>query len=215
LDADVVVGLYGGISPGPTVGGVGSLDLIGSVGVLPNPGGGFHATPWSGAVGVRLGVLRESFTTPGITLSGMYRRIGEIRFGTTSAVVPPPYLGSFRAGPTSDWSLRGVVGKRLFSLATGVGAGLDRYSGDESAAWSCPANAECVGTALFNVSAPLAQTRLNAFADLTWISLVFSATAELGWQQGGSPATVTPPTGYEDLVRKGGLFGTLAFRLTI
>ena len=215
LNADVAVGLYGGASPAATVGGVGSLDLIGSLGVLPSPGSGFHSTPWTAAAGLRLGILRESFTTPGITLSGMYRRIGEVRFGTTSAVIPPPYLGSFRLGSTSDWILRGVVGKRLFFIATSVGAGLDRYSSDAGAAWSCPQNADCIGEAHFDFSAPLRQTRANVLADFTWTSLVFTATGEIGWQRGGSPATVTPATGYEDLVRKGAPFGSLALRLTI
>jgi hypothetical protein len=215
VNADVVVGLLAGSSPAATVGGVGSVDLVGSVGILPNRGSGFHSTPWSAAAGLRLGILRESFTTPGITLSGMYRRTGEVRFGTTSAVVPPSYLGSFRLGPTSDWSLRGIVGKRLFFIATSVGAGLDRYSSDANAAWSCPQNADCIGEAHFDFSAPLKQTRANVFADFTWTSLVFTVTGEIGWQRGGSPATVTPATGYEDLVRKGAPFGSLALRLTI
>jgi hypothetical protein len=192
---------------------VGSLDLLASAGIVADPGHGFEKSAWSVALGARLGVLRESFTAPGITLSGIYRRTGSETVGQLG-----PLGGNIHAlhlGSISDWSLRGVVGKRLFALGTSAGIGLDRYSSDAALSNTCPDL--CAGNVNFSVAESLRQARLNAFAGLTYTSLVFNAVLEAGWQQGGNngESTITTLTGYEDLVRKGAPFASLALRVTI
>lgn len=215
IDADGAVGVFDGLAPGPTVGGVGSLDLLASLGYMPGPGHGFDGGAWTGAAGARLGIVRESFTLPGVTLSGAYRRLGGAAYGHGSLAPGQTYLGSVALSGTSDVSLRLVAGKRLFVLGTTVGIGLDRFSSDVTVARSCPIGALCTPEFGFDFTGPLRQTRANAFGALTWTSLVFTGTAELGWQRGGSPAATTPVTGFEGQVRSRGLFGSLAFRLTI
>lgn len=220
VSVDGALGLYQGASPAPTVGGVGSLDLFGSLGVMPGAGGGLSGTAWTGGLGARLGILRESFTTPGITFSGAFRRMGGFDFGDVARPVDPatgtePYLGFYSLGPTSSWSGRAVVGKRFLAIGTSAGLGIDRFSSHLAEQRACPTGGPCQVKTGFDITAPLVQSRANAFLDLTWTSLVFTGTAELGWQKGGSPATAPWTTGFEDRVRKGGPFGSLALRLTI
>jgi hypothetical protein len=208
IAADAAVGVFAGLRPLPTIGGVGSVDLLGSAGAVGGGGHGFSGFPATAAFGARMGLLRESFTSPGISISAMVRRIGGLGYAA------PADSGTATFAHIDDVSLRATVGKRLISLGTLVGAGLDRTSGDVQISPRI-----CRGSCSLNqvdpVKAPLTQTRGSFFADLTWTSLVFNATAELGWQKGGSPALTATPTGQEALVRKGGVFGTLALRLTI
>ncbi len=207
LDADGAVALYNGLSPAPTVGGVGAVDLLGSLGVVSGGGDRVHGTPATFGIGARLGILRESFTVPGVSVSAMIRRTGSL-----TAIGPDSATARF--SHIADWALRATVGKRLFPLNTLVGVGLDRTSGDVTITEPpCTGNCSLVGQN--PVTAPLTQTRATFFGDLTWTSLVFNATAELGWQRGGSPAASAFPTGYESVVRKGGLFGSIGLRLTI
>ena len=206
LDLEGAIGLLRGLSPAPTVGGVGSLDLVASLGILQGPGSGFSGSPATGAIGARLGIMRESFTTPGVTLSALYRRVGATTLGSVDT-------GTVRLAHVNDLSLRAAVGKRLMSLGTSAGLGWDRVSSE--ATIRPPTCTSCTLVFTTPVTAGLSQSRVNGFADLTWTSLVFTATAEVGWQRGGSPATASPATGAEDLVRKGALFGSLALRLTI
>jgi len=205
FDADGAVALYQGLSPAPTVGGVAALDLLGSVGVVSG-GSGFSGTPATFGVGARLGILRESFTAPGISVSAMIHRTGALLF------TAPLDGATARFSHIADVAVRATVGKRFLGLGTLVGAGLDRTSGDVSIL-----PPPCMEICLFPTPtvAPLTQTRASAFADLTWTSLVLNAVAEVGWQRGGSPAASSFPTGYEDLVRRGGLFASLGLRLTI
>jgi hypothetical protein len=215
IGADGAIGVFDGFAPGATVGGVGSVDLLASGGYLLGPGHGFDGGAWTGAAGARLGILRESFTLPGITLSGTYRRTGGFTYGHASLPTPRTYLGSAALSGITDLGMRLVAGKRFFVLGTTAGIGLDRYSSDVTEVRTCPPNAVCTPEFGFDIKAPLKQTRANVFGALTWTSLVFTGTAEVGWQRGGSPATITPATGFEDRVRAGGVFGSLAFRLTI
>ncbi|HSJ10798.1 MAG TPA: hypothetical protein VK928_12820, partial [Longimicrobiales bacterium] len=86
IAADVSVGLFSGVSLLPTVGGFGSIDLLGSVGIIPLPRGeGFdNSAPLTWAAGARVGILRESFTAPGVSVSMMYRRLGDVTFGDST-----------------------------------------------------------------------------------------------------------------------------------
>src|SRR5690606_2935207 len=83
LALDGAAGVFRGFSPLPTVGGVGSLDVLAGIGlVFPPTGAGFRGgSKGTWALGARLGILRESFTFPGVSVTGMYRRFGRVQIG--------------------------------------------------------------------------------------------------------------------------------------
>ena len=70
LEGAVTVGVMDGVSLLPTVGGVFSLDLLGSLTVTGlSDGAGFRGSVQGVGYGARLGLLRESFTLPGVSVS--------------------------------------------------------------------------------------------------------------------------------------------------
>ncbi|TVP76953.1 MAG: hypothetical protein EA352_04695 [Gemmatimonadales bacterium] len=115
----VAGGLFEGFAPAPTVAGIGAVDLVveGRLLSMPLPDGVERRTVGWGA-GARVGILRESFTLPSVTLTGMYRGAGTLRHGDaregTARVAVAPRVGTMRAS----------VGKDL--LAVGVSGGVER-----------------------------------------------------------------------------------------
>ena len=81
--ATAVVGIFNGFSPVAGVGGVFAVDAVGTlrwVRVPNSPAGPGSALGWGG--GLRVGILRESFALPGLTLSAVHERAGALRYGT-------------------------------------------------------------------------------------------------------------------------------------
>lgn len=205
---DVTVGLYQGMSLAPTVGGFGSVDLLASVSVLPLPSGeGFDDTsPASWALGARVGVLRESFTAPGVSVSAMYRRLGNVTFGSVELVDTDAY---FRMSDYSVTSLRGVVGKRVLGIGLTGGAGYDRYSSAVTGRVRDPRVA-APDNQVQLAADPLKQNRTSLFGNVSFTLLILNMAAELGWQTGGD--------GIEDATDKlenRGVFGGLAVRVAL
>ncbi|CAN5686655.1 hypothetical protein BH23GEM9_BH23GEM9_14100 [soil metagenome] len=203
IAADATVGLYRGIALLPTVGGFASIDLLGSVGVLPLPRGeGFDdsaAMTW--AVGARLGVLRESFTAPGVSVDVMYRSLGDVAYGSADLSDRDAFLG------VSDYrvaSVRGVVGKRVLGFGATAGAAYDHYTADVAGRVLQPE-----GT-LEVRQADLSTRRVSLFANASLTILILNMAAEMGWQRGG-----TARPGASTLIENGGLFGGIAVRLAI
>ena len=125
---DGSVGLLPGWSPLPTVGGVGSLDLLFGGGVAPllasDDYGGSGG--WSFAAGARVGILRESFTLPGISASVMYRQVRDIKLGDDELDESDSYVRSDLA----VWSGRAVASKAILLLTLTGGVGYDIMTGD-------------------------------------------------------------------------------------
>ncbi len=212
LGIDASVGLFDGVTLGPTVGGFGSVDLLASiVGVgLPD------ADEWSGdrihswGIGVRLGILRESFTAPGLSLSLMRRGFGRIWHGdpdvlaevrnevgfTVAAQQVPAHV---QLDDVASWSVRAAVGKRFAGIGFNGGIGWDRTSADVSMRIQ-EATAQDFRDDDFDTS------RFTLWGDAAYTRLVFSLVAGAGWQSGGDG---------DDYVSRGGLYGTLALRLSI
>lgn len=213
FNVDGSVALFDGLRVLPTVGGFGSLDALASLGAARLPGDFVNGSPVGYGLGLRLGLLRESFTMPGLSVSGMYRHVGKVDFGT-----PSQDSASFVLHGVSDLSLRATASKRLFVLGTAAGVGWDRYRSDVSmtilSAALVPGPSQ---PAISNEVALNGYTtrRFTAFANISWTTLVLHAVGELGWQRGADPAPLATPTGSEDLVRKGSLYGSLALRLSI
>jgi len=208
LAVDGAVGLFQGFSPAITVGGVLSLDLLGSAGFVFLPDDeGFDDLPFAWGAGLRLGILRESFTVPGISISAMYRRVGDIEFGD------PALQGTdawFSAEGYSNLSVRGVIGKRLAGFGLTAGAGYDRYSTDVAWAFVDPADpARVIQVSMDGFS----NDRFLLFANGSITVLILTASLEVGWQQGGDvvPGPL-PPADFDP--EQGALFGSFAIRIS-
>jgi len=199
----VAVGVFEGFSPMPTVGGIFSLDLMGGGGLSLFPSSeGFRGQGRSLSVGLRVGLLRESFTLPGVTLSASRRWssavvLGDAQVGELTQLDVSPRVASYRI----------TVGKNLVGVGVLAGAGVDDYSG----AVSIQAR-NGLGTVASASSTGSTTRRTLFFAGASMNFLVLQMSVEGGWARGlpavpafGSPAF--DPTG-------GTPFGGLAFRLT-
>jgi len=211
LNADAAVGLFQGFSPAPTVGGVLSIDLLGSMGMLflPEDEGFGDGSSFTWALGARLGVLRESFTLPGASVSVMYRRVGDVTYGD-------PLLSStdaFYDLSLSIWSLRAAVSKRLFALGATAGVGYDRYSSDVRFGFVNPGT---TGPEAFRIGFNgFDNDRFLVFGNLSWTLLILHIVGELGWQEGADRVPGVLPTGIGIDADDGRFFGSLAIRLSI
>ncbi len=124
LRATAVAGLLDGFGFGPGVGGILSLDLIGSYAIARFPTDkGLSSSGSAVGLGARVGVLRESFTLPGISVAATRSWHTEIELGddrTPGAASTSLTVSSLRATAGKNWFVIGVMG----------GVGWDRYEGD-------------------------------------------------------------------------------------
>lgn len=233
LQADVVVGLVNGFSGLRGLGGLGSVDLLGSLSFLPAVDElGLDDPVVNWGVGARVGILRQGLVLPGISVSGMYRRMSEVSFGDLAAGDPAQFsadltTASFRAGAS-----KGIL---AFDLAAGVG--YDIYWSDVDMDWelACPAGAPPSGcgvetrlrpfdpsTGEDGVSGELRTAAWNAYGNIGFGLLLLNVVAEVGYQQAVDRVTLAdlrdaglperaPTT--EDLAR-GRLFGSLGLRVS-
>jgi hypothetical protein len=208
INADASVGLFQGISLLPTVGGFGSIDLLGSVGLMPLPRGeGFDdSSPVSWAVGARLGLLRESFTAPGVSVDVMHRRVGNLAWGSPDLTEEDVHI---RAEGLRVTSVRGVVGKRVFGFGLTGGVAWDRSSADVHAVIRDAVVLD--PTRVLEIRQQnLTTSRTSVFGNASLTLLILNLATEVGWQRGGSPID-----GATDRLERGSIFGGLAVRLAI
>jgi hypothetical protein len=208
IDADVSVGLFSGFTVAPTVGGVGAIDLLGSIGIMPLPSGeGFDDdSPLTWALGARVGIIRESFTAPGVSVSAMYRKLDDVTYGSESLSDRDAFIRMTNYDVTS---LRAIVGKRLLGFGATAGVGYDSYTADFAASVRDPS--------VFNPTATVdlerngfETSRLSYFGNVSFTLLILNLSVEGGWQQGGDAIE-----GASDRLEKGGLFGGIAIRIAI
>ena len=174
---DASIGVFSGLSLFPTVGGFGSIDLLASYGQLSMPDDdGYGDDPDSWGVGLRLGILRESFTAPGVSVSGMYRKIGDVRHQVGE---PERDAGTVLLLENNRAiNLRATVGKRLLMLGAVAGIGYDRYSSD--AQLFVPFSAA--------LERELTTSTTTLFANLSWSMLVVHIVGEAGVQRSDEDA---------------------------
>jgi hypothetical protein len=208
INIDGSIGLFQGIALLPTVGGFGSLDLIGSVGIMPLPRGeGFDdSAPVSWMAGARIGLLRESFTAPGVSIDLMHRRMGTVAYGTAELVEEDAFLELDRFRATS---VRGTVGKRLLGYGVSGGVAWDRYTADVHARIRDATVLNPTNVLVLEQSS-LTTSRMSIYGNASLTILILNLATEFGWQRGGSPIE-----GASDRLGKGGLFGGVAVRLAI
>ncbi len=204
LKVDAAVGVFDGFRLLPTVGGFLSLDVLGNVGFVFLPSGeGFAHRVTAYTVGARLGILRESFTLPGVSVSLSRRDVGLVRLnGSDAAAVPAAWVD-----PVAT-SMRFTIGKDLMGVGLLAGFGRDWYGG------SARIRVTEQGIGPFEGSVgQLRQNRSVYFAGASMNFLILQFSTELGWARGfkdviGYQGAPFDPTA-------GMFFASVAARLTI
>ena len=203
---DVSVGLFDGVRLGSTASGLGAIELLGSLGtlLLPNGEGFAHAASGFG-LGARVGILREGFTPPGISVSGLYKRFGRVQYGDGATELGlDMQAAAFRAGISKSFVAFGLA----FTVA------YDSYWSDVDLQVIVPDGMQQAADTLTVIprDAPLElhSDRWSAFLDVSYIVLFLNITAELGWQE---RAGLITSNGHD--VSSGKLFTAIGLRLTL
>ncbi|HEX8243267.1 MAG TPA: hypothetical protein VF541_07220 [Longimicrobium sp.] len=208
VNVDAAVSLTQGLAGG--VAGLGSLDLLLSAGVRPATGGFDRASLGYGA-GVRLGLLRETFGTPAVNVSAMYRRVGEARYGTpctSEPCSPLATVGEAEFG-VRDVSGRVTVGKRVARVGLVAGAGYDRFTSTGGRfTFTDPASST-------TQERRVSDGRWSLFGNLSLPLMVGAVTLEGGWMSGGGDPVPGYPADAAYDPGTGTLFGSLALRLSL
>lgn len=129
VQAGLGLGIFDGFRLMPTVGGFLSLDAVGHASFLfLSDASGFDGRVDVVSVGARVGILRESFTLPGVSVSVTRRFSGQVRLGDTSSGDASEVLVD-----PSVTSLRLTASKDLFAFGLLAGLGWDDFSSDSEA----------------------------------------------------------------------------------
>jgi hypothetical protein len=238
VGANLSVGLTQGFSVAPMIGGFGAIDLLGSVSVLPLAlvGDEFGDNAFSWGAGARVGLIRESFVMPGVSVSVMYRNLGDAGFGkvcegtegpSPSAPTDPDRsactgegegegevgeIGEAEFG-LSNISTRAAISKRLLGLGLTAGVGYDKFDTDADFAFSTegvPGTREIYRVRDVGVD----NDRWSAFLNASFTVLVASLVAEAGWMEGSDPIEGFSNDSDFD-AREGTWFGSLGARLSL
>jgi hypothetical protein len=197
LHGAFALGVFRGFAPSPTVGGVLALDVLASGNLLFPPGSlGYEGTEVGYGLGVRLGVFRESFTLPGITVTATQRWVQGVDVGEVGST------GSTISFDLATSSVRAVIGKDLWGFGFLGGIGWDRSSSDGTV--PLPDG----GTTRFEDAS---DTRSLLFGGISWSHFVVQVSGEVGWASGWDNPAGRPSGGYDPA--SGRWFGGLAVRL--
>lgn len=200
LQGDVALGVFNGISLAPMIGGVGAIDLLGSVAYLPVIDEvGLTEAIMNIGVGARVGLLKQGLLVPGVSVSGMYRRMGEVGFGDLNADDPAEFDTNLET-----LSLRAVASKGILMVDIALGAGYDTYASDLGLGWRlrCETN-ECTqsdpnGIEIDGrIDGELSTAAWNVFGDVALNLLMLNVIGEVGYQK------ATAVIGMEDLENAG------------
>ena len=178
VKGSLAVGVLDGFSLMPTVGGILSLDLLASGGlVFLGESDGFLGNGGLLSVGGRLGILRESFTLPGVTVSVM-RSFGQHVDWADAA------NNEQIDADISTTSLRAILGKDFFTLAVLAGIGWDWDRGEIGVQVPDPSMPGGQGIAMME---GLTTRRTVYFAGVSITRLVYQFSVEGGWAEGYDP----------------------------
>lgn len=171
LQGSIVVSVMDGFSLAPSVGGIFSLDLLATASYLSLPSE-FGDNTGTVGVGARLGLLRESFTAPGLSVSVVHRGLGEATYGDRTID------NAEITFDVSTTSVRAVIGKDLPLIGFFVGMGWDWHRGDMLLRTTAP------GGAISNASDSFTDRRTVYFGGTSWSFVVFQGSIEAGWSSG-------------------------------
>jgi hypothetical protein len=242
LSGTATVGIFPGMSLAPTIGGIGSIDLLGTTSWLPLRSlASDDFRPSSSDIsyggGLRVGLIRESFTMPGASVSLMYHKLGTVAYGEicsdridTSTADGANYtleqgecaptdlgdMGEFRFD-LSSWSTRAAVSKHLLGLGLSAGIGYDRFSSDLSAGLRAPSGGEALPDFSYAriTDVDLSQGRWSAFVDGSFSVLVATIAVEAGWLQGADAVPGYPDNSSDFDPGDGTYFGSVGLRIAL
>jgi len=204
LQAGLGLGVFDGFRLLPTVGGFLSLDVVGHASLLfLSDASGFDGRVDVWSFGARVGILQESFTLPGVSVSVARRLSGDVRLGD-SAVGDP---SEARVDP-SVTSLRATASKDLFAFGILVGLGWDDFSSTADLRVS-----DGLG-GVAAASGSIEGRRRLYFASITrQLGVLAWMTFEGGWADGFDPVTGYTGTGFDSQSRS--LFGSASILLKL
>ena len=174
LRGAVAVGVSEGMRFAPGIGGFLSLDATLHLARIWLPrGAGFESPSTGVGIGGRIGILSESFTTPGISVSVAHRWQGTVTVADSAGG-----SGNGVEAGVEATSVRGVVGKNWFVVGLMAGVGWDRYRGDATVRIAGSPDSEA------GPSGRVASARALYFAG-GWLNfLVSQLSAEFGMADG-------------------------------
>ena len=198
----VSAGLVDGFQLAPGIGGILSADLIASYSRLWLPEGEGFGGPSSGVgLGARVGILRESFTTPGLSVSVARRWHETIGTGDVEDGNPGELETDLEVT-----SLRAMLGKNWFVVGLMAGAGWDRYEGEATVSATGGVDEPDA------VSGRLASERTVYFVSAWYNFLISQLSAEVGVAEGVGDPFAGRSGGYDPAQRT--WFASLAVRVT-
>jgi hypothetical protein len=203
---DLSVGVFDGLRLGTTLGGLASVELLGSLGAIMLPDDdGFRGNVTGLGLGARVGILRESFTAPGISISGMYKWHGRVQYGDAAEGDAASFELDMKV-----LSLRAGLSKSFVAFGLALTLGYDSYWSNVGFVVNPPPAGPPVPLPAAGETAELQTERWSAFIDVSYIVLYFNIVAEAGWQE---EQKLMSSRG--DEFASGNFFGTLGIRLTL
>ncbi len=203
LRANAVAGLLDGFQLAPTVGGVLSVDVIGSYSLVRVPSGAGLTGSGSGlGVGARLGLIRESFTLPGISVAASRSWHDDTQAGSTA----DGHSGQATTGLMVT-SLRATAGKNWFVIGVMGGVGWDRYEGDVRL--SVPRSSGGAASA----AGAVASERVLYFVSGWFNFLLTRLSVEAGMAEGVDDPFSNRSAGFDP--SRSTWFASTAFRITL
>jgi hypothetical protein len=202
---DLSVGLFDGFKLGSTLGGLASVELLGSLGPLVLPSGeGFRNDVTAAGLGARIGILRESFTAPGLSVSGEYQWTGRIQYGDVAAGSDAQFGIDLNVT-----SFRAAISKSFVSIALALTLGWDHYQSDVDLTVT-DSGGQLVPIIPSSARESLGAERWSAFVDVSYIVLFLNIVAEVGWQE-----STKLTTSRGDELTAGNLFLSIGIRASL
>jgi hypothetical protein len=234
LSGTASVGVFPGVNATPLIGGIGAIDLLGSVTWLPLRLAGIAGMETGSANtslggGVRVGLLRESFLVPGLSTAVMYRRLGQLAYGDICGIPTQPETRStgsatleYGSCPVdsdpaelafdlANWSTRLTASKRVLGFGLTGGVGYDAFRSDVRFGFRDSSETSDFYARVRD--SDLRSSRWSGFVNGSYTLLVATVAAEGGWMQGADPVPGFAATANAFDPAQGTFFGSLGLRL--
>jgi len=202
---DLSVGLFDGWRLGSTLSGLGSVEILGSLGAMILPAGeGFENDATGLGLGARIGLIRESFTAPGLSLSGEYQWTGRIRYGRVENGDDAQF-----GMDLSATSFRLGLSKSFVAIGLALTVGWDHYQSDVDLGVADD-DGNLVAVVPTDDRMSLSEDRWSVAVDVSYIVLFLNIGAQLGWQESGRYSTSRG-----DELTSGKFFSAIGMRVSL